>query len=66
MLAGADAMAHFGIHYRMQTTGEPIDMQAHPCLTSNAQAWAPFSSRSPQPDYSNEPQFAVVPRTIGN
>ena len=33
MLANSDALGAYGIHYRDQFTGQPVSVEAHPCMT---------------------------------
>jgi hypothetical protein len=38
MLANSDALGSYGIHYRDQRTGEPVSVDAHPCVTLERRA----------------------------
>lgn len=33
MLANSDALGAYGIHYRDEITGQPVSLEAHPCMT---------------------------------
>jgi hypothetical protein len=55
------------VGYASSAEGYPSNLQ--PALAAaaesgapGAQAWAKFAARAVKPDYSSEPQFAIVPR----
>jgi hypothetical protein len=72
--AGAPMAANLGLQvgemtgYSNENTGYPSNMQpalaysADAGVTNGAKAWQVFMGRSVKPDYSDSPQFAIIPR----
>ncbi len=54
--------------YAGSTEGYPANLQpalavaATSGITNASQAWATFANRASKPDYSQSPQFAILPR----
>jgi len=57
MLANSDALGAYGIHYRDQLTGQPVSVEAHPCMTLIGQA---ETARCPVEPHNND----IFPRCI--
>ncbi len=51
MLANDDALGAYGIHYRDQLSGQPVSVEAHPCMTLYGPAEV---ARCPVPPYKND------------
>jgi hypothetical protein len=66
MLANDDALGSYGIHYRDQLTGQPVSVEAHPCMTLYRQAEVVRCPVSPYhddvfPRCSNQCESPLIP-----